>query len=134
VPTTGNATFTGFTSGFYSENMQPFFTSATVSAIVNFDTRNIAFSTSNTFIGNLNTGGAPIPATDLNLTGTLIYGAGSNQFAGGVTATRFSLSGSATGRFYGAAAPEMGGVYSLTGRGVGIGPTHLIGAFGARRP
>jgi hypothetical protein len=131
VPTTGSATFTGFTSGFYTENRQPFVSSALVSATVTWSTQSIAFSTSNTTIGNLNSGGT-IAASDLDLTGTLSYALGSNQFNGGVTAARNGgMSGSATGRFYGPTAQEMGGVYSLTGA---INNSALIGAFGARRP
>jgi hypothetical protein len=67
----------------------------------------------------------------LDITGTLTYNAGSNQFTSltPITAPRNSLSGNATGRFYSPTAQEMGGVYSLTGQN----GSALVGAFGARQ-
>ena len=132
VPNTGSATFTGFTSGFYVNEMAvPHFLSANVSATVTWGSQSIAFSTNTTTIGNLNTGMVTADS-QLDLTGTLTYAPGSNQFTSStpLTAPRNLLTGSATGRFYGPAAQEMGGVYNLSGNG---GST-LIGAFGARRP
>lgn len=129
VPTTGNATFTGFSSGFFTENMQPYFSSALVSAAVDWSARTVNFTTSNTTIGNLLSGGT-LAAPDLDLSGTLQYSPGSNQFTGAVNATRNTMTGSATGRFYGPAAQEMGGVFGLQGSNT----SSYVGAFGARRP
>jgi hypothetical protein len=130
VPLAGNPTFLGLTSGFYVDTAGvPYFTSASLSANVNFGTQSILFSTTNTTIGNLSTGTAPISASGLNMTGTLTYAPGSSQFTGPVTAPGVSLSGTATGRFYGPAAEEIGGVYRLTG----TAPSSMIGAFGGRR-
>ena len=129
VPTTGNATFTGFSSGFFTENMQPYFSSALVSAAVDWSARTVNFTTSNTTIGNLNSGGT-LAASDLDLSGTLNYSPGANQFTGAVSATRNTMSGSATGRFYGPTAQEMGGVFGLQGSNT----SSYVGAFGARRP
>jgi hypothetical protein len=130
VPLSGPGNFTGLSSGLYVDpSGVPFFTSAQVSAVVNWGGRSIAFSTSNSTVANLSTNGTPSSNNDLNMTGTLTYGSGSSQFTGAVNATGAGLSGNATGRFYGPAAEEMGGVYGLTGSG----PSRMTGAFGARR-
>jgi hypothetical protein len=77
-----------------------------------------------------NGSGVPTPGPALDLTGTLTYAPGSSQFIGPVTSGN-GLSGNANGRFYGPAAQEIGGVYSLTG----IDPLmRMLGAFGGRRP
>ena len=65
----------------------------------------------------------------MNLTGTLTYSAGSNQFTGAVANSGSTLSGTATGRFYGPAAQEIGGTFGLTGAGLSA----YGGGFGAHR-
>jgi hypothetical protein len=129
VPTTGMATFTGLSSGFYVDTAGlPSFTSANMTANVNFGTRNIGFSTTNTMAGNLNTQSTS-SMSGLNLNGTLTYGAGSSQFSGPVISQDLSLTGSANGRFYGPNAEEIGGVFGLSGSG----QSRMIGAFGGRQ-
>ena len=143
VPTSGNAVFTGLSSGFYfDQGGTPYFASSNMRAAVNWGTRNIDFSTNNTTIGNLLTGAAPTTMAGLDLTGTLTYSAGTSQFNGAVTASGIPagttgipaspapLSGNANGRFYGPAAQEIGGVYTLSGTGT---RERLIGAFGGKR-
>jgi hypothetical protein len=68
-------------------------------------------------------------ATNLNMSGTLGYG-GSNSFSGGVASVvvGVNMAGTATGRFYGPAANEVGGVYSLTD-----GTVTNVGSFVAKR-
>jgi hypothetical protein len=99
-----------------------------VSANVDFQTRNIGFSTSNTSTLNLNSGARNSNDTSLNLSGTLSYAPGANSFGGTLTAGN-GISGPASGRFYGPAAQEMGGVYSLQGQA-----GSMLGGFGAKRP
>jgi hypothetical protein len=66
--------------------------------------------------------------SSLRMTGTLNYASGSNQFSGAIS-TDGGMTGSATGRFYGPAAQEIGGTFSATGPGV----QSYGGAFGGAR-
>jgi hypothetical protein len=127
VPITGTGSFLGVASGFYIDPFgQPFGTAAVMNADVNFADRKIAFSTSEPSLVNLNTG-AETNGTGLNLLGTLSYDSGSSQFTGKVDTQSGGLTGTANGKFYGPAAREIGGVYSLSGAG------RMIGAFGGQR-
>ncbi|MBN1006996.1 transferrin-binding protein-like solute binding protein [Amphritea pacifica] len=127
VPTTGTATFTGATSGFYIDSAGTlFYVLGNTSINADFANRSLAFTTSNNNTVNINTEVASVNS-DLNLSGTLTYSAGSNNFSGSVTGT--GLTGSASGYFYGPSAEEAGGTFALTGGGVEI----YTGAFGAKR-
>lgn len=113
IPTTGSYTYSGAISGNYISSTgaktQVSGTQGTYGnmiAIANFATRSIAFSTSGT------TGGP-----NLDMSGILTYQAGQNLFAGTVTSA--TMTGTASGRFHGPAAQEIGGVYSLSGGGAG---------------
>jgi hypothetical protein len=122
-----SGTFTGHALGWWIDGGGALHsTSADMTAIANFSTRKIDFSTTNTSIDGL----APA-STDLNLSGRLDYGTG-NQFSGTVTAARIvdPLSGTATGRFYGPNAEEIGGVYGLSSTTTS---ESMIGAFGGKR-
>jgi hypothetical protein len=66
--------------------------------------------------------------SNLNMSGTLSYVSGSNQFSGAITTTN-GMTGSAKGRFYGPSAQEIGGTFSVTGSGV----QSYGGAFGGSR-
>ena len=71
-----------------------------------------------------------------NLNGALSYAAGKNTLTGTLRTGNGLLSGSATARFYGPAAQEFGGVFTLTGPQVNGGsetPVRFIGGFGAVR-
>jgi hypothetical protein len=134
VPTVGLATFTGLSSGFYADPTgTPFITAAGMTANVDFSARSVGFSTSNTQLVNVNTL-ATTADNGLNLTGTLTYAAGTNQFSGpvntGVPLSGVPLSGTATGQFYGPNAQEIGGTYGLSD---GSGVSHMLGAFGGKR-
>jgi hypothetical protein len=127
IPTLGTAVFTGIAAGSYVDPAGArFMTFANMSANVNFATQNIAFSTTNTATSAFGVTGTTTAAPNLNLSGTLTYAAGTNQFTGGVSAT--GLAGNATGRFFGPAAEEIGGLYNLTGAG-----GTMSGAFGGKR-
>lgn len=125
VPTTGSATFTGLVSGFYVDAAgTPFFVAGNTSISADFTARSLNFTTFNNNTVDGNTAAAGVNS-DLNLTGTLTYSAGSNNFSGAVTGT--GLAGTANGYFYGPAAEEAGGTFSLSGSGV----ESYVGAFGA---
>jgi hypothetical protein len=129
VPIVGTATFTGLANAFYTDfGGAPFFASATMSANVNWGTKSIAFSTSGTQVTNLNVGGAAAANAGLNLTGTLTYDSALNRFTGPVTPASVAMTGSATGRFYGPAAQELGGIFRLQGAG-----GTMVGGFGGKR-
>jgi hypothetical protein len=68
----------------------------------------------------------------LDLHGTLTLVPGTNQFNGAVTTPSMfpALNGNVTGRFYGPAADEIGGVFALTGA---TNPHALLGSFGGKR-
>lgn len=132
LPTTGTATFNGLAGGLYIDGGGTLWgTLAAMKADVNFESRNILFSTSNTRRGNTaedaKLGG--IRDDDLNLSGTLSYAQGVNNFSGSLQTQNSQLSGQGAGRFYGPKAEEIGGVYSLSGSGV----SRMIGGFGGKR-
>lgn len=129
VPASGNAVFTGTARGFYTPAAgTPFSTTANMSANVDWGAKSIMFTTTGTTVTNLNTGGAPVANAGLNLTGTLTYSPVTNSFTGSVTPATVAMTGAATGRFYGPAAQEIGGTYSLTGAG-----GTMVGGFGGKR-
>jgi transferrin binding protein len=126
IPLVGTATFTGLANGFFAPTGgTAVFTTANMTATANFAALSIAFSTSNTQTVAIGGGGTAF-RPDLNLTGNFLYLSGSNSFSGPVTAT--GLTGSATGRFYGPAAQELGGVYSLSGSA-----GSMMGSFGGKQ-
>jgi hypothetical protein len=136
MPTNLIATYTGLTAGVYVNPAGRIFgTAATLNATVNFDTRSVTFGTFDTVVcqaGACVLGGpAPVLTPGLNLSGTTTYALGATQFVVTNLATQNGqlTSGTATGRFYGLAAEEIGGVYSLRGAGVEA----MGGAFGGKR-
>jgi C-lobe and N-lobe beta barrels of Tf-binding protein B len=131
LPTSGTATFNGLAAGLYIDTAgTPWGTAAMMKADVSFGSRTILFSTSKTFVAS-DPQAARAGALDenLNLSGTLSYAQGINNFSGTVTTQNGQLTGRSEGRFYGPAAEEIGGVYSLSGSG----PSRLIGGFGGKR-
>ena len=133
IPTLGTATYLGSTMGHYvdpagTENLA----FADMTATVDFRARSIGFNTTSTLqTADLVT----ISANDnLNLSGTLTYAPGVNQFTGPVTTVgggvgNAPMTGTATGSFYGPAAEEIGGGFSARGAGV----SGYMGAFGGRK-
>ena len=132
VPASGTATYTGVTGGRYADsNGADYFTSSSMSATADFAARGLTFSTNGTAVTRdlLNTSSA----TNLNLSGSLSYTAGSASFAGAVSTTGVgtggsALTGTATGRFYGPTAQEIGGTFAVQS-----GNEFYGGAFGASR-
>lgn len=131
IPTLGSATFTGLANAFYVDpGGNPFFITAQMSATATWTGTppSIAFSTSGTQSVSLNSG-ATNPASFLDLNGSFTYDSSVNRFSGAVSAPGASMNGTGTGRFYGPAAQEIGGVFSLSGGGAS-----MLGGFGGRQP
>jgi hypothetical protein len=130
VPMTGTATYEGLSAGVYTVNSGALATVSDVEAVVDFATRSIDFMTTGTQVNDIST---PIVENEampaLDMTGTLEYEAGSNQFTGPVETTG-GMRGTASGVFYGPAAEEIGGTFATQGTGVEA----YIGGFGAAQP
>ena len=130
VPTTGSATYTGTSTGYYS------LVSGAVEAVTsdvtltaNFASRSIGYVASNA------QGVGVLPG--LNITGTLNYSAGSSNFSGTLSTPSGGygtgdLSGTATGSFYGPAGQEVAGAFVLNWSGGTR--AQYVGSFGGKRP
>jgi hypothetical protein len=128
LPATGSYTFTGGASGYYTDpSKYAYVTNANMTATATFDTRTVSFSTTGTYISG-SPSGSVIPASNLNLSGTLSIATGSNAISGTVT-TAGGMSGNANGKFYGPTANEVGGTYAVSGSGLGS----FVGGFGGKR-
>lgn len=129
VPTTGSAAFTGKLAGFYLSSTGTGYTAAAdLNVQANFGNRTLNLSSSGTVLTRNFTSGTPAP--HLNVSGTLNYAAGSSTFNGTLANTGGTMSGASQGRFYGPAAQELGGVFTLKS------PTTVesfAGAYGAKR-
>lgn len=129
VPLNGKANFSGKLAGFYvSPTGQGAMAAADLTVNADFSARSLSFASSGTFISR--SLDAKTDAPHLNLSGTLTYGRGSNSFSGPLTNAGGTMSGAATGLFYGPAAQELGGVFAL--RSPTTAET-MSGGFGARR-
>lgn len=129
VPTVGSATFTGKLAGFYvSSTGKGHIAAADLNVHANFATRTLNLGSSGTTLTrDIATGMA---APHLNVSGMLSYASGSSTFRGNLTNAGGTMSGESQGRFYGPAAQELGGVFTLTS------PTtaeSFAGAYGAKR-
>lgn len=131
LPNLASATFSGHASGFYLDGTGgQFATDAQMRAITDFSNRRIEFSTTGTLLTNLaDPHGPRTTSSGLDLSGTLNYAPGVNQFSGNVSTRNGALGGAAVGRFYGPNAEEMGGTYGLGSSGA----QRMLGAFGAKR-
>jgi hypothetical protein len=128
LPATGSYTFTGGASGYYTDpNKLAYVTNANMTATASFDSRTVNFNTTGTNISG-SPSGSTVPASDLNLTGTLTITAGANKLSGTVTTVN-GMSGNANGKFYGPTANEVGGTYAVSGSGLGS----FVGGFGGKR-
>jgi hypothetical protein len=118
IPTSGTATYLGATGGYYADGGTIGNYVSQFKADADFAARKLAVSTSGMQVDGVLT-------PQLNYTGSLIYSAGSNQFSGPLsTVTPGAGSGTATGKFFGPAAQEIGGVTDLT-----VGSARAIGIF-----
>jgi|APCry1669193181_1035450.scaffolds.fasta_scaffold33075_2 C-lobe and N-lobe beta barrels of Tf-binding protein B len=132
IPTSGTGAFTGGAGGIFynSGNTTAYAFGSNMNANVNFATRSIAFSTTNSWQQNISTGVTTTNVTALNLSGTLGYFSGTNSFTGTLASNgTYGLSGTATGKFYGPTANELGGTFGLNTSSA----TYMIGGFGGKR-
>ena len=127
IPTTGSATFTGLLGGTYLDPAGgDHLVGANLTVNADFAGRSLALSSSMTT--DISTGAA-MPGLDL--TGGLTYAAQTNTMTGTLSAANGRLSGPATGYFFGPAAQEIGGIFSLSATS---GLERFGGGFGGRRP
>lgn len=132
LPVSGSAVFSGVSGGHYVDSAGvSTFVGSDMTATTNFATRSIAFSTTNTRTSADLV--SAISNNNLNTSGALTYSAGVNQFTGAVTsigggASNAAMTGSATGKFYGPTAQEIGGTFALS-----AGSAGYLGAFGGKR-
>jgi hypothetical protein len=127
IPTSGSANYNGYAGGRYvASDGSYYYTLASMTTSADFATRQLNFATTYTEqTPDLVTSAIN---SSLNMSGTLTYASGSNQFSG-VVSTNNGMTGTATGRFYGPAYQEIGGTFTVTGSGIqGYG-----GAFGGAR-
>lgn len=130
IPTSGTATFTGKSIGYYADATGLGHSAySDLSVNVDFAARTLALSSTGTV--KTHDYQTTSPASNLNLTGTLTYAAGTNSFAGLLTTNGGTLTGASSGRFYGPSAEELGGVFNLK---AGSGVETYGGAYGAKRP
>jgi hypothetical protein len=135
IPASGTGAFTGVSVGAYVDSTgSNTLVQSEMTSTANFGTRSVAFSTTNTrdFFSNAN-------LSMLNTSGTLNYDPGVNKFTGAVstvgggdargTTAVVPMTGTATGKFYGPTAQEIGGTFAVSGGGT----TGYLGAFGGKR-
>lgn len=127
VPSTGSATFNGFTIGTggainsnSSDGSSAFFLKGNVQIIANFSSQKVTTNLTNFVIGAYT---ASPPPSVPDLTGSSSISG--NAFTGPVTGG--GLTGTINGNFYGSAAQETAGVWQASGSG-----NAWIGSFGAK--
>ena len=127
IPTSGTATYTGYTGGRYSASGgEDYYTSSNLTANANYATRSITLSSTGTKVTRdlLN----QFNFNNINFTGTMTYSAASNDITGTILTTS-GLNGTVKGQFYGPLANEIGGSFTATGAGIEL----YSGAFGAKK-
>jgi hypothetical protein len=129
MPTAGTATFTGKLAGFYVPPTGPSAIAiADVAVSANFSARTLNFASMGTSVTLDRVTATAAP--NLNLNGSLSYLPSSSSFNGTLTNSAGTMSGASKGQFYGPAAQELGGVFTLKS------PTTVetfTGAYGAKR-
>jgi hypothetical protein len=127
VPAAGSAQFTGSLYGeaWFGDGAGNGEIASTVSINVNFASRSAVFASADWTRYN----DQVVAGTALS--GVLTYAAGTNALSGTLTTANGSLSGPAVGQFYGPAAEELGGAFSLTS--TTTSQDHVVGGFGAKR-
>ena len=112
IPTSGTASYNGTAIGYASSPEGEIgLIDAKLNAVADFSNRSLALSTTDTIV-TLNLDGIDMSMPELNLSGALSYASGSGIFSGDVS-TNLGPAGTATGRFYGPNANEIGGVISV---------------------
>lgn len=126
IPNTGSAIYNGTTQGTYTDaSGAQFATESALTVNADFQNRSLSFTTASSYTAP-NSTTAPTLNPSLNMNGTLTYPTGTT-FSGSITDAG-GRTGSATGRFYGPTANEVGGVYGVTGA---MGTN--VGSFAAKQ-
>jgi len=142
IPTTGTATFTGNSAGAYvNYSGQGYLTASTVNINMNFQDRTLNFATLGTQAIATGTGSSWVAAGGLDTIGNLSYASGTNLITGSIATTgrgpgslgnaATMTGGTATAKFYGPTANEVGGTFAVR---ASSGVESYVGAFGAKRP
>ena len=132
IPTASTATFTGVAEGMYvDDNHDIYGVSSDAELVADFVNRSVTFKTTNSQIQPLYWGGDAYTDAGPNLTGTFSYSANDNTLT---SSNLYGTSpgwtgGTASAKFYGPNAEEIGGVFSIRGPG----KEAYEGAFGAKR-
>jgi hypothetical protein len=138
IPIGGTASYVGVSGGIYIDNSFPgalsYEHAAVFSAAVDFGARTVDISTSGTQIALTSGAGGLVAAPYLDITtkpAHLNYAPATNLFSGEIISGGGYMSGTATGRFYGPGAEEIGGTFRLINSGSVT--ESAIGAFGGKR-
>ncbi len=124
LPTSGSAHYGGVMIGKYADGTAIVPVSAYASASANFGARVLHVGTSGTYLEGPNVGR---PDLDIDMaTSALGWSVGSNVLSGTLRTGGGAMSGSASGRFYGPAAAELGGSFFLRS---GSDTEQMSGAF-----
>jgi hypothetical protein len=128
IPTTGTANYLGGMAGTYADGTAIYGVAAAASAKADFGVQSIEFKTTNTSKLDMSTpGSSPVLDPSLDITAnSLTYSAGVNRVTGAVTSS--TMSGNAAARFFGPAAAELGGVFSMTSKN-GTNTEQMTGSF-----
>ena len=131
---TGTATYQGAAVGLYGETgFNPVYTAANMTAIANFSTNRILFSTNGTVGISTVTGASLGSYGALDISGKILTDTTGNNLFVGAISDGSGLSGSAEIALFGSSAQEAAGIGSLTNNWNGT-PTkvHLI-SFGGKK-
>ena len=132
IPSLSTAAFTGVAEGMYVTDNHDFYgVSSDATLVADFVNRSVTFATTNSKIHTYDTH-VTTSKSDLDLTGTFSYSADNNTLTASSLSSKTSgwTGGTASAKFYGPNAEEIGGVFSIRG----TGPREAYeGAFGAKR-
>lgn len=131
IPITSSATFSGKAEGIYLDDAHNFHgVSSDAALTADFVNKTVSFATSNSKIHDLDYKIADQSKSDLDLTGTFSYSSAVNNLtASSLSSTSGWTGGTASAKFYGPNAEEIGGVFSIRG----TGKEAYEGAFGAAK-
>jgi hypothetical protein len=130
IPVTGSASYAGLMLGTLADGTAIYDVSAFANAVADFAARSVSMSTSLSTRTARGPGNPIVADPGLDLSGTLVYPADSNNLSGKLTSASGELSGQANARFYGPAVHELGGTYFVEKSDKS---KQMSGAFSVRR-
>ncbi|PSJ79461.1 ABC transporter substrate-binding protein [Neisseria iguanae] len=130
LPQSGTATYNGLATAYLVQNSTQKQVTADVKAVVDFAKKGVRFETSNTHFRAIGANGFRVDtkAADYDIKANAKW-SNHNQFKGTAT-TANGMTGELNGKFYGAGAAEIGGIYGLKNA---ANTEQLIGGYGAKR-